>query len=176
MKNIDENGHWEFSRIYSAYFPKMVRFAQEYVISPEDAQNIVQDIFLYLWERHETLEAISNPVAFLFTLTKNRCIDFYRHKSRLDRLKESLDELQVRELNLKMQALQQFDENFFSSEDEEITRQLNVSVHTVQNHKGSDFELYDDDFIRLVQNKINRRPREKLTFQIPSKIFYVSLD
>jgi IS30 family transposase len=41
--------------------------------------------------------------------------------------------------------------------------------------KGSNFDLYDDDFIRLVQNKINRRPREKLNFQTPSKIFYASL-
>jgi len=41
--------------------------------------------------------------------------------------------------------------------------------------KGSSFDLYDDDFIRLVQNKINRRPREKLNFQTPSKIFYASL-
>lgn len=41
--------------------------------------------------------------------------------------------------------------------------------------KGTNFDLYDDDFIRLVQNKINRRPREKLKFQTPSKIFYASL-
>ncbi|GHT54130.1 IS30 family transposase [Bacteroidia bacterium] len=41
--------------------------------------------------------------------------------------------------------------------------------------KGSDFDLYSDNFIRLVQNKINRRPREKLFFQSPSKIFYASL-
>jgi transposase, IS30 family len=41
--------------------------------------------------------------------------------------------------------------------------------------KGTNFDLYDDDFIRLVQNKINRRPREKLNFQTPSKVFYASL-
>jgi IS30 family transposase len=41
--------------------------------------------------------------------------------------------------------------------------------------KGTNFDLYSDDFIRLVQNKINRRPREKLFFQSPSKIFYASL-
>ncbi|KAA6341358.1 hypothetical protein EZS27_010814, partial [termite gut metagenome] len=41
--------------------------------------------------------------------------------------------------------------------------------------KGTDFNLYTDDFIKLVQNKINRRPRKKLGFQNPSKIFYASL-
>jgi len=42
--------------------------------------------------------------------------------------------------------------------------------------KGSNFDIYDDEFIRLIQNKINRRPREKLNFQTPSKIFYASLN
>jgi IS30 family transposase len=41
--------------------------------------------------------------------------------------------------------------------------------------KGANFNLYTDDFIKLVQNKINKRPREKLSFQSPSKIFYASL-
>jgi transposase, IS30 family len=42
--------------------------------------------------------------------------------------------------------------------------------------KGSNFDLYDSDYIKLVQNKINRRPREKLKFQTPSKIFFAALN
>jgi transposase, IS30 family len=41
--------------------------------------------------------------------------------------------------------------------------------------KGSNFDLYDDEFIRIVQNKINRRPREKLKFKYPSQVFYQAL-
>lgn len=42
--------------------------------------------------------------------------------------------------------------------------------------KGSNFHLYSDQYIRQVQHKINRRPREKLNFETPSKIFYASLN
>lgn len=42
--------------------------------------------------------------------------------------------------------------------------------------KGSNFDLYDSEYIKLVQNKINRRPRETLNFQTPSKIFYAALN
>ena len=42
--------------------------------------------------------------------------------------------------------------------------------------KGSNFDLYDHEYIKLVQNKINRRPREKLKFQNPSKIFFAALN
>ncbi len=42
--------------------------------------------------------------------------------------------------------------------------------------KGTNFDLYDKQYIKLIQNKINRRPREKLNFQTPSKIFFASLN
>lgn len=42
--------------------------------------------------------------------------------------------------------------------------------------KGSNFDLYDSDYIKQVQTKINRRPREKLKFQSPFKIFFAALN
>ena len=38
--------------------------------------------------------------------------------------------------------------------------------------KGTDFRLIEDDFIKYVQYKINRRPREKLKFNTPKKSFF----
>lgn len=164
MNNFSGTEKNTFSKIYLAYFPKLVRFAQEYVISTEDAENIVQDIFMSLWERRDMLDSLTNLNAFLFTLAKNRCIDFYRHKSLIDSKKESLDNLQERELKLKIEALMQFDEHLFMEKEieellakaiehlpekcrqvfilsrmnglkhEEIATQMNISVYTVQNH------------------------------------------
>lgn len=55
----------DFSKVYSIYFPKLVRFAREFVLSTEDAENIIQDIFIYLWEHQEVLGNLSNLNAFL---------------------------------------------------------------------------------------------------------------
>ena len=167
MNNIEVSADTFFSGIYNVYFPKMVRFAQEYIISEEDSKNIVQDLFMYLWEHSEILESVSNLNAFLFTLIKNRCIDFYRSSVRINARKRSLSDIQERELHLKMEALQQFDTiNFFENEveellekaieklpekcrqvfimsrmdgmkHEEIARELKISVYTVQNHISS---------------------------------------
>ena len=41
--------------------------------------------------------------------------------------------------------------------------------------KGTNFDKYDDEYIRLVQNKINRRPRKRLNYKSPSEVFYASL-
>ncbi len=38
--------------------------------------------------------------------------------------------------------------------------------------KGTDFSSLSDNYIRKIQHKINRRPREKLNFQSPKEVFY----
>ena len=67
-----------FEDVYVTYFSRMKYFAMEYVLSEEDAENIVQDVFTELWERRDLLVFNINQVAFLFTSIKNKCIDFLR--------------------------------------------------------------------------------------------------
>ena len=38
--------------------------------------------------------------------------------------------------------------------------------------KGTDFSTLTDSFIRKIQHKINRRPRKKLNFESPKKVFF----
>lgn len=45
---IQNEKHLNFEDIYLNYFSKMKHFAKEYVLSDEDAENIVQDVFLEL--------------------------------------------------------------------------------------------------------------------------------
>ena len=52
---ILEKQHIDFEQIYLSYFSKMKRFAREYVLSDEDAENIVQDVFLDFWEKKRTI-------------------------------------------------------------------------------------------------------------------------
>ena len=89
--NLHNDKKSDFSRVYSIYFPKLVRFAREFVLSTEDAENIIQDIFIYLWEHQEILGSLSNLNAFLFVLVKNRCIDFIRQKKLVERKREEFE-------------------------------------------------------------------------------------
>ena len=88
----------------------MLRFSQTYVIAEEDAENIVQDTFLYLWEHLELLEDIDHLDAFLFTLIKNRCLNFLKHQSYIQAKTCSLKADEEMESQLNLYALEQFDE------------------------------------------------------------------
>ena len=101
----------DFARTYKAYFTKLVRFSQAYILSKQDAENIVQDTFLYLWENSDVAESIYDIKAFLFTLVKNRCIDFLRKQT--SSKTQPISSVEESELQLKLYALQKFDENIF---------------------------------------------------------------
>lgn len=68
-----------FEDIYRDYYARLYRFAKVYVEDEDDAQNIVQDVFETLWERRRMMLPKIGTSTYLFTLVRNRCIDFLRH-------------------------------------------------------------------------------------------------
>lgn len=105
-----------FSELYLTYYPKLVRFAKEFVMLEEDAENITQDVFTALWEKREYLDCIENMNAYLFRLVRNRCLDYLKHKIFEQRYIENIQTHYIIELNLKLQSLDRFDASDFSEE------------------------------------------------------------
>ena len=98
-----------FDRIYVTYYSRMLRFAREYVLFEEDAENVVQDVFLLLWEKREVLDIQVSLVSYLFSLVKNRSLDYLRHKVVAEEYKQ--------ELTFKLLALEQLNYTLTSEED-----------------------------------------------------------
>ncbi|GHT72764.1 DNA-directed RNA polymerase sigma-70 factor [Bacteroidia bacterium] len=94
-----------FSEVYLSYHSRLILFAKEYVTAEEDAENIVQDLFLFLWKNRGMLHTILNPNAYFFTLTKNRCIDFLRKKMNETHRNEKIQSAYEMELKLKLDSL-----------------------------------------------------------------------
>lgn len=119
MKKVGKNIQ-EFEELYISHFSRLKRFAQEYVIREEDAENIVQDVFLDLWEQDFILLSHTNIFAFLFTAVKNKCIDFLRHKTIVQKTADKLQSDYEKTLRMKFQSLEAFDEKIFADPDIEI--------------------------------------------------------
>ncbi len=148
-----------FERIYKVYYPKMFAFAKQYVGSDADAENIVQDVFLVLWEKRDELEMTTALVTFLFTLVKNHCLKFLRHRV----VEEAYSNYVREEWSFKLYALESFDYSYQSEKElraiirraldtlpercreifiksrieglkyKEISEALGISVNTVEN-------------------------------------------
>lgn len=141
-----------FSELYLTYYSKLVRFAKEFVIQEEDAENITQDVFIILWENRDFIEHIDNMNAYLFRLVRNKCLDYLKHKVFEQRYVESVQtsyEVDIVEDNdteiLIRAAINSLPKRcrdiFLLSRVEglkykEISEQLGISVNTVECQMG----------------------------------------
>lgn len=57
---------------------KILRFATHFLKDEDLARDVVQDVFLKLWQKRETLEEVENIEAFAMRMTRNRCLDVIR--------------------------------------------------------------------------------------------------
>lgn len=69
-----------FEQFYITWYSRAIYFAREYILSESDAENIVQDVFLHLYEHCDRLDAYTNLTAYLFTSIKNKCLDYLRKR------------------------------------------------------------------------------------------------
>ena len=64
--------------MFSIYFPRLNDFARKVIKDEFISQDIVQEVFLKVWEKKTEIESI-NLEAYLFRLVRNRCIDYIKH-------------------------------------------------------------------------------------------------
>ena len=79
----------------------------------EDVENIVQDVFLVLWEKKDELELSCTLTTYLFTLVKNRCLNFLRHKL----IEEEYNAQMKVELGFKLYALESMEYSYHSEKE-----------------------------------------------------------
>ncbi len=59
---------------------KLLRFASQLLKDDDQAKDIIQDVFLKLWQKKDELAAIDNIEAFAMRMTRNRCLDVLKLK------------------------------------------------------------------------------------------------
>ncbi len=86
LKNHDNEA---FEILYRKYWKQLFDYLYVKTHDSNAAEEIVQDLFVTLWEKRETLQIILLQ-NYLFTSAKNRVIDYYKQK-----IFEQLDDVQA---------------------------------------------------------------------------------
>lgn len=69
-----------FEEVYRLHYKALCRFAYKYIDDVDNAQDIVQDTMLKVWEQRARLSEISNIKSYLFLAVKNSCLNYLEHK------------------------------------------------------------------------------------------------
>jgi RNA polymerase sigma-70 factor (family 1) len=70
-----------FDLVFRRYYSELCIFANDYVHSPDIAQEITQDMFVYLWENHSRIQIKISLKAYLYRSVHNRCMNYFRSKT-----------------------------------------------------------------------------------------------
>ncbi len=70
-----------FRSLFDAFGPKIHAFALSYLKNKPDAEELLQEVFLKLWEIRATLDSSKNIKSFLFKICINLIYDSIRRKN-----------------------------------------------------------------------------------------------
>jgi RNA polymerase sigma-70 factor (family 1) len=153
IKNGEKNAYQE---LFERYAPRIYQFSFTYLKNQADAEELVQDVFLKIWEKRDSLDQSKNIKSFIFKVAVNTIYDFIRHKNienafndfvRLnsetgsnntwhsvifDEMQENLQKLVAQLPEQRQKIFQLSKEEGLSNE--EIAAKLNLSKRTVENH------------------------------------------
>jgi len=65
----------EFDSLFRQHYAALVLYGLKFLREKEDAKEIVQEIFIALYERRSELVIKSNPKSYLFQAVRNRCLN-----------------------------------------------------------------------------------------------------
>lgn len=146
-----------FYNLYERYCKRLYGFVFRYLKQDADTEEIVQEVFIKVWESGNKIDAYSSFESFLFTIAYNATISLFRKKVNEKKYLEHLKSLQqfenapdltneiyFHELNKTVQTLlneltPRQKEIFQLSRNEglthgEIAEKLNISINTVKKH------------------------------------------
>lgn len=144
-----------YQKLFERYAPKIFHFSLSYLKNNADAEELVQDVFLKIWEKREILDGTQNIKAYIFKIAVNTIYDFIRRKNieksfndfaRVNFNKSSnttwdtviFEEMQATLDELISQMPEQRRRVFYLSKrkgltNNEIAQKLNLSKRTVEN-------------------------------------------
>ncbi len=125
--------------IYKQYYSKLFSFVNSKVKNPEDTKDILSEVFIKIYKNIDKLDSDEKLTSWIYTITKNTVIDFYR--------KNSKDQNNI-----------EFDEQFFFKETQnnDATDELSSCIEPIINSLSPKYSkaLYLSEIKELKQKEI----------------------
>ena len=136
LKNGDEKA---FTTLYRLYWSKVYNFSRLYLSSITEVEEVVQEVFVKVWETRDFLRADDNFKGYLFIITRNLIFNQFRksfneNAYKLTVLSAAMDYYDMED-ELSAADLKEFIKRMVGELTyKEIATRLNISEKTVERH------------------------------------------
>nr|WP_321522260.1 RNA polymerase sigma-70 factor [uncultured Macellibacteroides sp.] len=112
-----------YKQVFIKYYSPLCEYASQY-ISDDDAEELVQELMLFIWETRESILIESSLKSYLFIATKHRCLNFIKknqyheqvHSEIYEKLKDQFEDpdyYMLEDLSVQIQkAIDELPENY----------------------------------------------------------------
>lgn len=124
-ERLRKGDSYAFELLSKLYYSRLLHVSSNYLINKEDAKDIVQEVFMKIWNKKSQLNIHTNLNSYLYKMTKNTCIDYLRKKE--SRVTESLN-LEFRENHIHLSSLKDDASSKIIEQELEIEIQYAISL------------------------------------------------
>ncbi len=158
-------------QLFREQFENLCNFAKAYIHDPDIAKEIVQEVFINLWTKRDSIEPGKPVKSYLFTSVRNRSLNYIRDHKKFQSFvldveieekfrSDDLDMMESEEARIKIEnAIQKLPEKcrevfemsrFEEMKYNEIAVELNISVKTVEVHISKALKILREELKDLL--------------------------
>lgn len=75
LKKIQHKDRVAFQTFFNQYYEGLVKFAYGYLYDKQVSEDVVQEVFMYIWENAASLQVKTSFKNFVYAIVRNKCLD-----------------------------------------------------------------------------------------------------
>jgi RNA polymerase sigma-70 factor (family 1) len=158
MASFQQGYEAGFAGIFTAYYAALCYYACRFVVDKTAAEDIVQDCFIKLWQRHHNFSNMPQVRAYIYKIVRFGCIDYLKRQAREEAIDvgEGIDEPVLNHL-IRTETWRQIFDLVESlppgvgrvikmlyiegKSIKETAEELHKSIHTIKSHRARGIAL-----------------------------------
>lgn len=153
-------------QIFDTYYETLVQYASRFLYSKDECEDLIQDIFVGLWEKENTFPDEVSLKVYLYKSVRNKCYNVIKHNKVKNKyaenivqsleddnlfLKQILEEEIVRQLYHAIEVLPERKKEIIKLslkgfKNQEIAEELNIKHQTVKTLKSQSYKILREQF------------------------------
>lgn len=154
LQAVKEGDESAFASLFDEYHPRLYNFCLKYLYNQTEAEDIVQETFISIWETRSKIDPTKPFSTYLIAIAKNKIYNLIKRKYVAEKHQEGLTEFMVQGMSeddralwndlialmfLSMEHLPERQREILmlrtkGLSNPEIAKHLNISLRTVENH------------------------------------------
>lgn len=94
LQRIATGDQAAFRQVYASFYRRLYQFAHAIVGIREPAEEVVEDVFIRVWQQRARITEIQNLRVYLYTATKNTSLNYVSRKAR-ESITEPFDHIPI---------------------------------------------------------------------------------